>query len=179
MKTKISVIKGDITTLDVEVIVNSANNNLMGGRGLDQAIHNAAGPKLLQECSGIGSCDTGDVKGTKAYELSANFILHAVGPVWRGGIRSEDLLLANCYEKCLKLGRTYKCKTIAFPNLCTGSYGFPKKRACNIAFSLINQYLLYHPEEYRVIYFVCFEDDNFQLYNKYLDILNGKMSKSS
>lgn len=176
IRTTISVIKGDITTLEADIVVNSTNSHYLGAVGVDRAIHMAAGPRLRIECEGMEKCPIGEVKITKAYDLNAQHIVHTVGPVWRGGNYNEDLILANCYEKCLKIGRQYKAKSIAFPNISTGPYGVPKPRACNIAFSMVNQYLLYHPDEYRTIYFVCYEEENFNIYSKYNEALKKSRS---
>ena len=130
---KIIVVKGDITTLDVDAIVNAANNSLLGGGGVDGAIHRAAGPQLLEDCRKLRGCQTGKVKITAGFRLPARFVIHTVGPVWQGGDHGEDEQLASCYKNCLSLADSKGIKSIAFPCISTGAYGFPLERASRIA----------------------------------------------
>ena len=163
--SNIYLLKGDITKMNVDAIVNAANTTLLGGGGVDGAIHRAAGPELLEECKKLGGCPTGQAKITNAYKLPAKYIIHAVGPVWRGGNNSEPELLASCYINSLKIALEYNIKSIAFPNISTGAYGFPKKLAANIVINTVKQFI----KDYNTnldIYFVCFDDENFLIYKK-------------
>lgn len=163
MKNRIQVIQGDITKLKVDAIVNAANTRLMGGGGVDGAIHRAAGPQLLEECQTLNGCETGSAKITKGFLLPAKFIIHAVGPVWRGGKNNEELLLASCYSTSLRLASENGCRSIAFPNISTGVYGFPKNKAIQIAVQQVYKFLNNSclPEE---VIFCCFDEENFKLY---------------
>ena len=157
----------DITTLKVDAIVNAANRTLLGGGGVDGAIHRAAGPKLLEFCKTLGSCNTGESKITAGYNLPAKYIIHTVGPVWYGGKNNEAELLKNCYLNSLKLAEEYKCKNIAFPCISTGVYHFPKEQAAQIAINAVKEIKLHQIKE---IFFVCFSKQDEMLYNKYLQI---------
>lgn len=169
MKTKrVELIKGDITDLNVDAIVNAANNSLLGGGGVDGAIHKAAGPDLYKECESLKGCTTGQAKITKGYKLKAKHIIHTVGPVWYGGYRDEPDLLASCYQSTLSLARENKIKTIAFPGISTGIYGFPKDLAAIIAINETNRFINKHPYPRKVI-FVAYDDDSFETYRKLLD----------
>lgn len=141
MPGKISVIQGDITELQVDAIVNAANNSLLGGGGVDGAIHRAAGPKLLAECRQLKGCATGEAKITQGYNLPAKWVIHTVGPVWEGGDHKEGELLARCYRSCLNLAEQHEIKTIAFPAISTGAYGFPVSQAAQIAVAEIQAFL--------------------------------------
>lgn len=167
-KHRIEVIKADITKLNVDAIVNAANRTLLGGGGVDGAIHRAAGAELYLECKSLNGCETGKAKITKGYNLSAKFVIHAVGPVWHGGSNREPELLASCYQSSLDLANEYKLKTIAFPNISTGIYGFPKQLAADIAVNAVRQYLLnnFFPEK---VFFCCFDNENFEIYKTILN----------
>ena len=166
--TKIHLIKADITKLEVDVIVNAANRTLLGGGGVDGAIHRAAGKELLEACRTLNGCETGSAKITKGYNLPAKFIIHTVGPVWHGGNNNEDVLLKSCYNTSLNLASENNCKSIAFPNVSTGVYRFPKERAATIAINAVNDFLKEHnlPQE---VYFVCFDEENYNIYKKILN----------
>ncbi len=155
---RIRVIQGDIVKLEVDAIVNAANSTLLGGGGVDGAIHRAAGPGLLEECRILKGCPTGEAKITKGYLLPARWVIHTVGPVWHGGQKGEDDLLASCYRKSLELAREYAVKTIAFPAISTGAYGFPSERAAGIAVSEIRTFIQENelPEK---IFLVCFNKE--------------------
>lgn len=155
MDERIVVVRGDITQMDVDAIVNAANSSLLGGGGVDGAIHRAAGPELVAECRLLGGCPTGEARITKGYRLPARRIIHTVGPVWRGGSRGEDAALANCYRNSLALASQQGARTVAFPAISTGIYGFPLDRATKIAVRETRDYLRIHPEIERVT-FVCF-----------------------
>ena len=156
MKKSIVVVRGDITRESVDAIVNAANCSLLGGGGVDGAIHRAAGPELLNECRALNGCRTGEAKITKGYRLPARYVIHTPGPVWRGGERGEDALLASCYQSCLELASQYGCRTVAFPSISTGVYCFPLERACRIALATVKAYLAEH-EEIEQVRFVCFD----------------------
>lgn len=157
---RIQIIVGDITKCNVEAIVNAANNSLLGGGGVDGAIHHAAGPKLLEECKLLGGCKTGYAKISRGYNLKAKFIIHTVGPVWRGGNFDEDELLHNCYRRSLELAEENKIHSIAFPSISTGVYGFPFLRASKIAYSTILSFLESSIHVQKVI-LVCFSESNY------------------
>jgi len=159
-----AVIQGDITTLSVDAIVNAANESLLGGGGVDGAIHRAAGPGLLEECRTLGGCPTGQAKITKGYNLSAKHVIHTVGPVWHGGNRNEDELLASCYRNCLKLAAEHQVRTIAFPAISTGVYRFPRERAAAIAAREVREFLARNKTVEKVI-FVCFDKQSRACYD--------------
>jgi O-acetyl-ADP-ribose deacetylase len=167
MKKRMHVVKEDITRLEVDAIVNAANRTLLGGGGVDGAIHRAAGPQLSDECRSLNGCETGQAKITGGYQLPAKFVVHAVGPVWRGGNNNESLLLESAYQHSLSIASEYDCKTVAFPNISTGIYGFPKKEAAHIAFRTVRQFLKKNSLPKEVI-FCCFDDENFSIYQQLL-----------
>lgn len=164
---KIRVIQGDITRQMVDAIVNAANPSLLGGGGVDGAIHRAAGPELLAECRRLNGCQTGDAKITKGYRLPASYVIHTVGPVWRGGAHQEAGLLSSCYRRSLDIAEEHTCTSIAFPNVSTGIYGFPKELAAEIAIRTVNDNLeqLLTIDE---VLFVCFDQENYSLYQSHL-----------
>jgi O-acetyl-ADP-ribose deacetylase (regulator of RNase III) len=162
---RIEVLRGDITTLEVDIIVNAANRTLLGGGGVDGAIHKAAGPGLLDECIKLNGCDTGNAKITAAYNLRAKYIIHTVGPVWKDGINDEHRLLASCYQKSLLLAGEKRAKTIAFPGISTGIYGFPKDQAALIAVTETKRYIAKHAYPEKVI-FVAFDNETLQLFQQ-------------
>ena len=164
---RIKLLRTDITKLDVDAIVNAANTSLLGGGGVDGAIHRAAGPDLLKKCSTLGGCKTGEAKITKGYRLLAKRIIHTVGPVWDGGRNSEDELLASCYRNSLRLAVENKIKTIAFPCISTGVYRFPKERAANIAITQIKDFLMTN-KTVESVAFVCFDEENLKVYERLL-----------
>lgn len=163
MVTRFEAVKGDITRQAVDAIVNAANTTLLGGGGVDGAIHRAAGPELLKECKSIGGCPTGEARITKGYLLPARYVIHTVGPVWGGGNHREEELLASCYRKSLDLAAQNKIKSIAFPSISTGAYRFPKERAVSIAVATVRQCQDLARGIERVV-FVCFSDEDLKLY---------------
>lgn len=162
---KIEIFQGDITTLNVDVIVNAANEKLLGGGGVDGAIHRAAGPEFLEECRTLNGCQTGEVKITKGYKLHAKYVIHAVGPVWKGGNFHEDVLLRSCYYNSLKLAEKYSLSSIAFPAISTGVYGFPFDRASRIAVKSINDFLTSSKNLEKII-FTLFGKKDYDLFNE-------------
>jgi O-acetyl-ADP-ribose deacetylase (regulator of RNase III) len=160
---RIMVVEGDITKQQVEAIVNAANSTLLGGGGVDGAIHRAAGPGLVEECRKLGGCPTGQAKITKGYNLSAKWVIHTVGPVWRGGAGREDELLASCYRTSLELAVEMGTRTIAFPAISTGAYGFPLERATAIAVREVRSFLEKNPSLEKVV-FVCFGKYTYESY---------------
>ena len=168
---KIELIKADITQIEVDAIVNAAKNSLLGGGGVDGAIHRAAGPQLLAECSTIGGCPTGEARITNGYSLKARFVIHTVGPVWQGGQNNERILLANCYRNSLKLAAEQRCSSVAFPNISTGIYGFPKNEAAEIAISEVKLFMGSNNLIKQVI-FCCYDNENYLIYNNILQNSN-------
>ncbi|RMD50450.1 MAG: O-acetyl-ADP-ribose deacetylase [Ignavibacteria bacterium] len=160
---------GDITKLEVDAIVNAANRTLLGGGGVDGAIHRAAGPQLLEECRKLNGCRTGEAKITKGYNLPAKFVIHTVGPVWHGGESNEDELLANCYRNSLRIANEYNLKSIAFPAISTGVYGFPFERAANIAFNTVKSFEKEN-SSLEDVYFVCFSKKDYDYYKTLLGL---------
>ncbi len=171
MKTTITLVKGDITSLEADAIVNAANSSLMGGGGVDGAIHRAGGPAILKECKKIvarqGGCPTGEAVITTGGNLPAKYVIHTVGPVWNGGNNNERKLLANCYINSLQLAGQHGIKTIAFPNISTGVYRFPKQEAATIAVEEIKKFTNGNPQ-FSEISFVCFDEENYAIYNQLL-----------
>jgi len=165
---RFSIIKGDIVKAKTDVIVNAANTSLLGGGGVDGAIHRAAGQELLTECETLGGCETGEAKMTKGYKLKAKFVIHTPGPIWRGGKWGEEVLLANCYRNCLALAKENGIKSIAFPSISTGVYCFPVDQAAKIAVREICAFLAQDKQIEQVI-MVCFDEDTKAVYQKALN----------
>ena len=163
MLKRVEVVRGDITLEAVDAIVNAANNSLLGGGGVDGAIHRAAGPRLLEECRSLGGCTTGDAKITAGYRLPARFVIHTVGPVWHGGREGEESLLASCWRRSLETARDRGLRSIAFPSISTGIYGFPVDRAARIVAETVRGFLEHNPlpETVRV---VAFDERTYQCY---------------
>lgn len=155
MKKRVSIVEGDITKQRVDAIVNAANNSLLGGGGVDGAIHRAAGPELLEETRQMGGCPTGEARVSKGYRLPARWVVHTAGPIWAGGHKDEDKLLAGCYRNCLKMAVERGAKTIAFPSISTGAYRFPLERATEIAMGETREFLEKDKTLEKVV-FVCF-----------------------
>jgi len=159
-KTRLDIEVADITTLDVEAIVNAANRSLLGGGGVDGAIHRAAGPQLLEECRTLGGCDTGSAKITRGYRLKARYVIHAVGPVWEGGGRDEEALLAACYRSALDLAAAHKLASLAFPAISTGVYRFPADLAARVAVGTVAAEVAAQPRGLTRVVFCCFSPDS-------------------
>lgn len=166
-----NVVRGDITKMEVDAIVNAANSSLMGGGGVDGAIHRAGGPAILEQCRQIvarqGRCATGEAVITTGGNLPSRYVIHTVGPVWNGGHHNEAQLLANAYRNSLKLARENGVKTIAFPNISTGVYSFPKDKAATIAVETVKSFLT-SDTQIQNVYFVCFDQENYELYHRLL-----------
>ena len=167
MEQRIHLIKEDITKLHVDAIVNAANIHLLGGGGVDGAIHRAAGSKLLEECKTLNGCPTGEAKLTKGYDLPAKYVIHTVGPVWHGGIQNEEELLKSCYKNSLQLAVSHQITSIAFPNISTGVYRFPKEQAAQIAINEVSEFIKKN-QSIEKVYFVCFDDENYMYYSNIL-----------
>ncbi len=170
-ESMIELVRGDITAQEVDAIVNAANSSLLGGGGVDGAIHRAAGPELLEECRGVGGCPTGQARLTKGYRLPAKYVIHTVGPIYRGGDRGEAELLASAYRESLKLASASGIKTVAFPSISTGAYGYPIEEAANIALPTVMEYLLDHPE-IELVRFVLFSERDYHTYQSILEELD-------
>ena len=162
---QLQIIQGDIPKLHVDAIPNAANTTLLGGGGVDGAIHRAAGPELLAECRTLHGCATGDAKLTKGYRLPAKYVLHTPGPIWRGGTHNEAQLLESCYRRCLELAEEKGCKTVAFPSISTGVYGYPLAQAAPIAVRTIRAFLM-HAKSIETVLMVCFNDTTFAAYQE-------------
>lgn len=166
MRARIEIITGDITKLAIDAIVNAANSSLLGGGGVDGAIHRGAGPELYEECKRLKGCPTGEAKITMGYRLPAKFVIHTVGPIWNGGERKEDEKLARCYRNSLTVAKENNLKTIAFPAISTGAYGFPMERATKIAVTEVAAFLAANPAIEKVI-FCCYGENAAAVYRKY------------
>ena len=166
--TKLNVIKGDITLSEVDAIVNAANTSLLGGGGVDGAIHRAAGKDLLEECRKLKGCKTGDAKITNGYNLLAKYVIHTVGPVWKGGFFKEEDLLKSCYVRSLQVALENNIKTIAFPCISTGIYCFPKKNAAGIAVNSVKDFIN-NKDVFEEIIFICFNENNYKIYKDLTD----------
>ena len=173
MDPRIEIIEGDITKQHVDAIVNAANTSLLGGGGVDGAIHRAAGPELLEETRKIGGCPTGEARVSKGYRLPAKYVIHTVGPVWAGGHKSEDNLLAGCYRNSFKAAKDLKIKSIAFPSISTGAYGFPLERATEIALKETRKFLETDKTLTKVA-FVCFGEKVLNIYKKMAEQVFGE-----
>jgi O-acetyl-ADP-ribose deacetylase (regulator of RNase III) len=165
----VEAVRADITTLDVDAIVNAAKGSLLGGGGVDGAIHRAAGPDLLEECRTLGGCDTGDAKATSGYRLPARWVIHTVGPVWRGGGEGEAERLASCYRRCLEIADEIGARSVAFPAISTGAYGYPPREAAAVAVDTLRS----TPTDVERVLLVAFDDETLGLYGQRLERPRG------
>ena len=172
MDPRVNIIEGDITKQQVDAIVNAANTSLLGGGGVDGAIHRAAGPELLEETRAIGGCPTGEARVSRGYKLPAEWVIHTVGPIWKGGQKNEENLLANCYRNSLMAAKEWGVKTIAFPSISTGAYGFPLERATEIALNETKQFLESDKTLQKVV-FVCFGEKVLNTYKQVAEKVFG------
>jgi O-acetyl-ADP-ribose deacetylase (regulator of RNase III) len=175
MTSTIKIFRGDITTLKVDAIVNAANISLLGGAGVDGDIHRAAGPELLEDCKKLNGCKTGEAKITSGYNLPAKFVIYTVGPIWEGGYSGEDRLLSSCYLNSLRLAVENQIKSLAFPAISTGDFGFPPERAAKLAIKSVRNFLLVN-EYIEEIIFVCFDEHTFSIYEQATSTYKSKSS---
>lgn len=178
MQGKIQLLQGDITTVDADAIVNAANRLLLGGGGVDGAIHRAAGPELLAECRTLGGCDTGDAKITRGYNLKARHVIHTVGPIYRGGTSGEAELLKSCYVRCFEVAHNNNLRSIAFPSISTGAFGYPIEEAAKIALETVTEQLKRFPSIEKVI-FVLFSRRDLDAYRQKLELLEREKSRKN
>lgn len=170
--TTLRALQVDITQLNVDAIVNAANSSLLGGGGVDGAIHRAAGPELLQECRALGGCPTGQARLTRGYRLSAKFVIHTVGPVWNGGTQGEAKLLASCYRESLSLAVSQQLTSIAFPCISTGVYGYPPEQASDVSITAVREFIR-SPSSLREVIFCCYSASDLTTYQSFLDNTEG------